>query len=179
MKIQCILERKGGTVTDIGGVEYHFEPLDDGAHVAEVENEAHIDRFLSISEAYKVYHGKGTPKGKPVLIAEPSAIAPASLEIPKAGSRLFGSADHPPSFDVNGKTYSQMEIVKIAFEASRMTEDEWNELPEEDRAARIDMALDDLADAAPGDEGKADAAEAKAEKPATPAKPGRKGKKAA
>ena len=49
MKIECILKREGGSVVDLGGVEYHFEPLADGAHVADVENEAHIDRFLSIS----------------------------------------------------------------------------------------------------------------------------------
>lgn len=146
MKIQCILERKGGTITDIGGVEYHFEPLEDGAHVADVENEAHIDRFLSISESFRVYRGKGSPTGKPTLIADPASSAePASAEAP--AKRLSGSADHPPSFEVNGKTYTQMEIVKIAFAESRMTEDEWNELPEEDRAARIDMALDDMADA--------------------------------
>lgn len=146
MKIQCILERKGGTITDIGGVEYHFEPLEDGAHVADVENEAHIDRFLSISESFRLYRGEGSPTGKPKLIADTgSSAAPASEDAP--AKRLSGSADHPPSFEVNGKTYTQMEIVKIAFAESRMTEDEWNELPEEDRAARIDMALDDMADA--------------------------------
>lgn len=169
MKIQCILERKGGTVAEIGGIEYHFEPLEDGAHVAEVENEAHIDRFLSIAEAYKVYHGKLAPKGKATPIENPvKAEAPAPAQSERL--RLFGSDAHPPSFDVNGKTYTQMEIIKIAFAESRLTEDEWNELPEEDRGARIDMALDDLADAAE----QAPAAEA----PAAPAKRGRKPKKA-
>lgn len=168
MKIQCILERKGGTVAEIGGIEYYFEPLEDGAHVAEVENEAHIDRFLSIAEAYKVYHGKQSPKGKPTAIANP--VKPAE-PTPAASDRLrlFGSSEHPPSFDVNGKTYTQMDIIKIAFEASRLSEDDWNELAEEDRGARIDMALDDLADAVD---------EAPAEDPTPPVKvPAKRGRK--
>ena len=180
MKIQCVLERKGGSKIELGGIEYHFEELEDGTHVADVENEAHIDRLLSISEAYKVYHGKGAPKGKPVQVGELAAIpAPRTVAKTREGSRLSGSADHPSSFSVNGKTYSQMEIVQIAYEKSNMTEDEWNELPEEDRAARIDMALDDLADETASNEGQEDAeAQAKAA-PASPAKTGRKGKKAA
>lgn len=169
MKIQCILERKGGTIAELGGIEYHFEPLEDGAHVAEITNEAHIDRFLSIPEAYKIYHGELEPKGKPAPIANPvKAATPAPAQSERL--RLFGSSAHPPSFDVNGKTYSQMDIIKIAFEASMLTEDEWNELPEEDRGARIDMALDDLADAAEQ--------EPAAAAPAAPAKRGRKPKKA-
>ncbi len=144
MKIQCILERKGGTIAEVGGIEYHFEPLEDGAHVAEVADEAHIDRFLSIGEAYKVYHGKLAPEGKPAPIANPVKPAAAADATSNERLRLFGSSMHPPSFDVNGNTYTQMEIIKIAFEASRLSEDDWNELPEEDRGARIDMALDDL-----------------------------------
>ena len=175
MKIQCILERNGGTKVDLGNTEYHFEPLEDGAHVADVENEAHIDRLLSISESFRVYHGKGSPKGKPATIEAPAAPA-AEANTNTERLRLFGSDAHPPSFDVAGKTYTQFEIVKIAFAASRMTEDEWNELPKEDRAARIDMALDDLADAEAGDEG----ANAEVQAEAAPtAKRGRKPKKAA
>lgn len=180
MKIQCILERKGGSFIELGGLEYHFEPLEDGAHVAEVENEAHIDRLLSISESFRVYHGKGTPKGKPAVVGAPSAVpAPAKKEESER-LRLYGSDAHPPSFDVAGKTYTQFEIVKIAFAASNMTEDEWNELSPEDRAARIDMALDDLDAAAAGDEDAAAEAqtETQAEAEAKPAK-GKRTKKAA
>lgn len=180
MKIQCVLERKGGSKIELGGFEYHFEELEDGAHVADIENEAHIDRLLSISEAFKVYHGKCAPKGSPVQIGEIVAAPEPRKAAEEQRARLSGSSAHPPSFDVDGKTYTQMEIVKLAFVASNMTEDEWNELPEEDRGARIDMALDDLADAAAGDEGEAETAEAEAQAPTeAPAKGGRKGKKAA
>ncbi len=33
MQIECILKRQDGTKAEIGGTEYHFEPLDDGAQV--------------------------------------------------------------------------------------------------------------------------------------------------
>lgn len=152
MKIQCILERKGGSHIDLGSLMYHFEPLEDGAHVAEVEDENHIDRFLSIAEAFRVYHGKGTPKGKPEPTGKPDATVTPQAPAESERLRLYGSSAHPPSFDVAGKTYTQFEIVKIAFAASNMTEDEWNELSEDDRSARIDMALDDLDSAAASNE---------------------------
>lgn len=55
MKIECKLQRAGGTIVDIGGTEYHFKPGADGAHVADIENDEHIDRFLAIAEAYRLY----------------------------------------------------------------------------------------------------------------------------
>lgn len=55
MQIECILKREGGTKTAIGEIEYHFAPQADGAHVADVENEDHQDRFLAISEGYRLY----------------------------------------------------------------------------------------------------------------------------
>ena len=55
MKIECILKRPGGTKADIDGIEYHFAPQPDGAHVAEVKDNAHIQRFLSITEGYQIY----------------------------------------------------------------------------------------------------------------------------
>lgn len=53
MKIECTIKRDGGTQASIGGVDYHFVPNDDDEHVCDVDNKAHIKRFLSISEAYR------------------------------------------------------------------------------------------------------------------------------
>lgn len=53
MKIECTLKRKGGTVAEIDGTEYHFQPDADGRHVAEVADEKHINRFLDIREGYR------------------------------------------------------------------------------------------------------------------------------
>lgn len=65
MKIECILKREGGSKVEIGGTEYHFAPQADGAHVAEVSNNGHVQRFLSITDGYRIYgepddqHGDG------------------------------------------------------------------------------------------------------------------------
>lgn len=153
MKIECILKREGGSVVDLGGIEYHFEPLADGAHVADVEDKAHIDRFLSISEGYKLYHGKDEPKGQPKQIGE---LQPVNVPAP-AGTKpvgaLAGSDELPPQFDINGKTVTQLEAVNIAFAASGLTSDEWNELDKSERTAKIEIALDELAEAGEGNEG--------------------------
>lgn len=57
MDIECKLKRDGGSIIPLGDVTYHFAPREDGAHVATVEDEAHQERFLSITEAYRLYRG--------------------------------------------------------------------------------------------------------------------------
>jgi hypothetical protein len=64
MKIECKLKREGGSKIDLDNIEYHFAPGADGAHVAEVENDEHIARFLAIPEGYRIY--------KAALVAEQS-----------------------------------------------------------------------------------------------------------
>jgi hypothetical protein len=67
--IECKLHRAGGSIIPLDGIEYHFAPQADGSHVANVENEEHIDRFLSITEAYRLYRG---------AVAAPAAPAEAT-----------------------------------------------------------------------------------------------------
>ena len=55
MKIECVLKRQNGTVAEIDGINYHFAPQVDGAHVAVIEEVAHIERFLAIPEGYRIY----------------------------------------------------------------------------------------------------------------------------
>ena len=149
MRIQCVLLREGGSRVDLGGLEYHFEPLPDGAHVAKVEREDHIDRFLSIPEGYKLYHGKHEPKGEPLEIGEIKPPAPKAPDR-REGTRLEGSSQHAPYYDIGGQQVALIDVVRKAFEASGLSEDDWNELDEDDRAARIDIALDAMAEAADG-----------------------------
>lgn len=65
MKIECKCKREGGSVIDIDGTHYEFKPDANGAHVAEVTNTEHIERFLAIPEGYKI-HGKAEAKPAPV-----------------------------------------------------------------------------------------------------------------
>lgn len=62
MLIESIIKRAGGTVITMPtegkpDTEYHFKPEDglfDSPHVAEVNIQQHVDRFLSISEGFRV-----------------------------------------------------------------------------------------------------------------------------
>lgn len=62
MKIESIILRKGGTKISFGTpktpgfIEYHFKPDESGRHVADVVEPKHIDRLLSVSQAFKVLH---------------------------------------------------------------------------------------------------------------------------
>lgn len=64
MKIECKLLREGGTVVELDGIEYHFAPQADGAHVAEVQDERHQDKLLAISEGYRLYRGKAAAEAR-------------------------------------------------------------------------------------------------------------------
>ena len=136
MKIECILRREGGSKIELCGTEYHFAPLDDGAHVADVENEAHQDRFLSISEAYRLYRG-----------ASEVSTAPAASGLQQAA--LLGSSVHAASYEINGKTYSLGDVVALA--AASFDVADWNELEDDTRHELIDEQLDKLAADTNGD----------------------------
>jgi hypothetical protein len=68
MLIEHTTKRHNGSVHTIAGVKYHFAPNDAGAHVAEVQDPAHIQRFLSIP-SFAVYSDEPQPKA-------PAADAP-------------------------------------------------------------------------------------------------------
>lgn len=152
MKIQCVLIREGGTHVEIDNTRYHFEPLPDGAHVADVERRDHIDRFLSIGEAYKLYHGELAPQGapekiKPVVVSDPTDLRVAgAATTPTVG--LLGSSVHDSVYEIGDALYQLGDIVGMAYEKSGLSADDWNALEVEDRHARIDVVLDELADKA-------------------------------
>lgn len=52
MLIESKIRRTGGTSVSMGGEVYHFAPDDEGRHVCDVTNKAHIQRFLSITEGF-------------------------------------------------------------------------------------------------------------------------------
>lgn len=138
MKIECILHRDGGTRVQLGGTEYHFVPLDDGAHVADVENTDHQDRFLAISEAYRLYRASSATSAEEIGA---TGMGEGNSE-PTVPVILLGSNVHPASFDIGGKTYSLGDIVALAAEG--FSPADWNELSDEARADLIDEKLDEL-----------------------------------
>ncbi|HEV8033516.1 hypothetical protein [Yoonia sp.] len=88
MLIEHTTKRPNGSIHSIGGVKYHFEPTADGAHVAEVETPAHIQRFLSIP-SFTVYDPNAPVE--PVVQAAP--VAPAATTDAPTGDE--GDEDAP------------------------------------------------------------------------------------
>jgi hypothetical protein len=150
MKIQCTILRDGGSKVDLDGTQYHFEPLEDGSQVADVENEKHADRFLAISEGYKVYRGELSPVGTPTSLSLPvvNDKGDSRRQQDKVARALFGSAVHENSYEIGGKVYELSDIVEQSFNASGLTAEEWNALEDDERSAKIDITLDDIAEAA-------------------------------
>ena len=139
MDIESKIKREGGTHVDMGTAKYHFAPREDGAHVADVQDEAHADRFLSITEGYRLYRGAAAAapvEAQAAPVAQPQANTDEAV--------LFGSDEHPSSFTIHGKTYSLGDIVALAHKESGLDADEWNSLAAESRAGMIDDILDKL-----------------------------------
>lgn len=96
--IECKLIREGGTYADIGGIEYHFSPRPDGAHVADIEDQDHVDVFLSAPEGYRLYRGEVVTPAAPVEVAQ--EVAPEESEVDERAvlaveyEALYGEAPH-------------------------------------------------------------------------------------
>lgn len=145
MDIECKLKREGGSHVDIDEAKYHFAPRKDGAHVAFVKDEAHQDRFLSITEAYGIYRGKAPAPTLGPVAETTKAAGPTPLPaVSPVTETLLGSSLHPATFDINGKTYALGDIVALAQAGCGLDANEWNELEEESRADLIDEQLDKL-----------------------------------
>jgi hypothetical protein len=148
MDIECKLKREGGTHVDIDRVAYHFAPREDGAHVATVTIEAHQERFLSITDAYRLYRGQAAA---PAPVAAPVAPVPVQPEIDLSPTTLLGASGYLDGYEINGKAYTFAEILELARAGSGLDAQEWNELEEESRADLIDEQLDKLAADTNGD----------------------------
>lgn len=182
MKIECKLQRKGGSHIEIGGTTYHFAPQEDGRHVAEVTNERHIERFLSIPEGYGLLRTPGADAAEELVPNAAPAPVAAPQEIRAAEGVLIGSDQFPATVTIGERTYQLGEVVARAFSDSGLTEIEWNEQTDETRAIKIEMVLDGIEDGeitlplpvpaahtpAPG--GNAEHTPAPVEKPAKPAR---------
>lgn len=143
MKIECTIQRQGGSTVTLGTTDYHFSPLADGCHVAQVEPIAHQDKLLSIPEAYRLYRGDGEVLAAPVEAA-PAPQLHAATEETIQHVALFGSSSHPGSFTIHGKDYSLGDVVNLAYVQSGLPTEGWNQLSDDTRADLIDAELDKL-----------------------------------
>lgn len=132
MLIQCILKREGGTQVQMEEVVYHFKPTPrDPRHLAEVLIQAHAERFLAISEGYRMADGQMLAK---------KVEEPENLE-----GRLFLSTAHASQFELaDGSMVSLFELTEHAYRESAMTLYEWNNQEDESLYEALDQALKEL-----------------------------------
>ena len=135
MKIVSKIKRRNGHTVTLGDTAYKFLPPD---YAAEVEDPDHIGRFLSIVEGYRAAGASGEIPLAPKTEASPQVI-------------LLGSDVHPSVFEINGKEYSLGDVVQLAYAASDLNAEAWNDLSEGERADLIDEQLDKLAESPEGD----------------------------
>ena len=83
MEIESIIRRIGGTVIHIGEAMYHFHERPDGAHVAEIEDQYHVDRLLGIPEGYRIARDlKAGVAIPPKVIPQPQKKQPQKAQEP-------------------------------------------------------------------------------------------------
>lgn len=146
MQIECKLKRAGGTTVPMGEKTYHFNPLDDGAHVAEVTIEEHIARFLSIPEGYRFYNANGHTLDLP----EPVVAASAPVDRPEQEVEpVLTSVLHPEHVTIGGQVYTVNQFARMGYDKSGLSAEDWNSLTADTRADFIDEALTELNAAVP------------------------------
>lgn len=128
MKIECTLRRPGPlfTLVEIDGTEYQFRPAASdpgGPHVAEVLLASHINRFLSITEAYRSAEPVEETDDDPILI-EPLAPSPA---LPPAAPLLAV----PPGLNLAAAAMAAVAITPAAPAASEELAEPGEDEPED------------------------------------------------
>ena len=111
MLIESKLRRVNGTHVEMpSGITYKFEPTaDDPRHVAEVEHEDDLARFLKISEGYRIARKDDAKK----LVAPGTTIAPvpvpdsSATEAPVIDMSFPTTAPAQPD-DLDGMTKSEL-----------------------------------------------------------------------
>lgn len=145
MKIECILRRDPPATVVLGTTAYKFKPDELGRHVCEVEDNAHLARLLSISEAYRLPGDEPVPQELIPAIVEQTLPTAAATLAPVDENLIKGSTVHPATFDLgHDEPVELADVVAHALDMSTLTTAEWNALPDEDRHNFIDLALDDL-----------------------------------
>lgn len=75
MDVRCKIERKGGSIVTMDKTTYHFTPVEEGGpHIASVNNQKHLARFLAIPEGYELF----TPGANTAEDDEDGADVPAT-----------------------------------------------------------------------------------------------------
>ena len=144
MKIQCTIEREGGTHITLGTTHYHFTPGPDGAHVAELDDPEHIARLLAIPEGYRIHGIKAATVPVHAIELTAAVQVPAAPETaPAVRKNAF-----PASFVIGGNTIMLEQVTAMVLAANDLDAGQWGELSDDEQSAKIESELDRLQDEA-------------------------------
>lgn len=104
MLIECTVKRLGGSKIDIENVVYEFLPNKDGAHVCDVKNQDHIQRFLSIREGYKL---PGAKQPEPEAVVDTVEVIGEQVT-----EDAFDDDDDPPAAN-EGPDIGKMQTAEL------------------------------------------------------------------
>lgn len=108
MLIECIIQRAGGTEVVFGSgrkaVNYHFKPDDEGRHVCDVEDEAHIERFLSITEGYEEVGAERVEVEQEAAPVEAALPDTPLVDMSEDELRAYAIAKYARTFHPNAKS---------------------------------------------------------------------------
>ena len=139
MKIECLLKRADGTIVTMAAPDrhYHFKPSEtDPRHIAEVDVQHHAKALLRITEGYRAVDGDE-------LEDDTATVLPFTLN---------GSSVHAASYKIlGGDTILLGDLVRMAFEDSGLTVEQWNSQDDQDRNEYIDATLKELQEGYHGD----------------------------
>lgn len=141
MLIESKIRRLAGTRVDFGTATYHFRPDALGRHVANVDDEDHLSRLLSITEGFRV--------AAPVAAEAPVQPAPAALEPAPAPSAPV-TASEPVNATVS--TIPVIDVIEDEGEEQESTETDEGEDGSEETGAPTERLDDETAKQARRDE---------------------------
>lgn len=108
MLIECILHRAGGTEVVFGtgrkAAKYHFKPDDEGRHVCEVTDEAHIVEFLKIPEGYEEVGAERVEVEPPAPPVEAALPDTPLVDMSEDELRAYAIAKYARTFHPNAKS---------------------------------------------------------------------------
>lgn len=113
MLIEHTTKRPKGSIHNIDGNDYHFKPNFEGAHVAEVDNPAHIQRFLSIA-SFRLY----LPDTNTQHPAQGTSLSAA------VAAFVAETNDNAGDFIVNGSDLAARPVMGTGIEPDEAQDDE-------------------------------------------------------
>ncbi|ARV77114.1 hypothetical protein SKUL_15 [Pseudomonas phage Skulduggery] len=130
LTIESIIKRSGGTQVTLDEKLYHFKPTpEDPRHLAEVLIIAHAERFLAISEGFRLVAGTMPVEGQENMEYTP-------------GVRT--SVSHAAQFEIGDSFITLQDLTEYAFRESGLSVKEWNAQDDQDLHEALDFALEEL-----------------------------------